>query len=289
MLVLLATCADLPTGDEDADALVAALARHDVQAQWRVWSAAGSWDADLVVIRSTWDYTLDRAAFLEWTQSVPRLRNPAPVVAWNSDKVYLRELAAAGIPIVPTEFAEPGEQISFGAHREFVVKPSVGAGSKGAGRFTVASHEGARRHVAALHDAGRTVLVQPYLGDVDTVGETALIYLDGEFSHAVTKGAMLPAGAVNALDPGYSRSLYVEERITAATADAAELAVGAQVLGWVQQRFGTQLYTRVDLLPGPDGPVVVELELAEPSLFLLYAPDAADRFASAIARHAARP
>lgn len=284
--VLLATCADLPEGDEDADLLVSALAAHGIDAQWRVWSAPGPWHADLVVIRSTWDYTLDRAGYLDWAASVPRLRNRADVVAWNSDKVYLRELAAAGVPIVPTEFAAPGAEITFGAHREFVVKPSVGAGSKGAGRFTVASHEGARQHVAALHDAGRTVLVQPYLGDVDTVGETALIYVDGEFSHAVTKGAMLPAGAINALDPGFSHSLFVEERITAATAGAAELAIGTRVLDWVRQRFGTPLYTRVDLLPGPNGPVLVELELTEPSLFLGYAAGAADRFAAAIAAHA---
>ena len=286
MRVLLATCADLPAGDEDGEALVTSLRAHGVDAQWRVWSAARDWDADLVVIRSTWDYTLDRDAFLGWAGSVPRLRNPADVVAWNSDKVYLRELAAAGIPIVPTAFAAPGERISFGDHPEFVVKPSVGAGSKGAGRFAEAAHEDAQRHAAALHEAGRTVLVQPYLRGVDASGETALIYIDGEFSHAVTKGAMLPAGTVNALDPGFSHSLYVEERITAATAGAAELAVGAQVLDWVRQRFGAQLYTRVDLLPGPDGPVVVELELAEPSLFLLYAPGAVDHFAAAIARHA---
>src|SRR3954468_9851830 len=190
--VLLATCRALPDGDEDAGLLDPALARAGVDARWVPWPDIGPDDDALVVLRSTWDYTDRPAEFLAWIEGLPRVLNDAKVVAWNTDKLYLRDLAGAGVPTVPTEFAAPGEAVDFPGHAEFVVKPSIGAGSRGAGRFAAAELGAARKHVARLHDVGRVVLVQPYLDAIDTAGETALIYLEGEFSHAVRKDALLP-------------------------------------------------------------------------------------------------
>jgi hypothetical protein len=216
MNVVIATCAELPAGDADSSALVGALERRGVTARLQVWNdPALSWAGDLVIIRSTWDYTSDRDAFLAWARAVPRLQNPAEVIAWNSDKTYLRDLADAGVPVVPTAFVAPGEPARLPTAGEFVVKPSVGAGSMGAGRFDPDSAGAARTHVAALHDAGRTVLVQPYVSDVDTAGETALIYVDGRFSHAIRKAAMLPRQAANPLDRVSSGTLHAFEHITA--------------------------------------------------------------------------
>jgi glutathione synthase/RimK-type ligase-like ATP-grasp enzyme len=267
--VLLATCAALPDGDEDGEPLVRALAERGVDARWAAWTDPDiAWEAGLVVLRSTWDYTADRDAFLTWVSALPRVANGAEVVRWNTDKLYLRDLATAGVPTVATMFAAPGETARFLEDvAEFVVKPSVGAGSRGVGRFTHDRTEAAHRHAAQLHAAGRTVLVQPYLDAVDTAGETALIYIEGRFSHAVRKGPMLPEGAAHPVHHG--PDLYVAERIEPRLPEAAELAVGAAVLDVVRERFGAdQLYARVDLLPSPEGPVVVELELTEPSLFL---------------------
>lgn len=281
--LLLATCADLPDGDEDAALLTQALTAAGVSSRWAVWDdPQQDWTQSAVVVRSTWDYTSRREQFLAWARSVPRLDNPLPVMEWNSDKVYLRELAAAGVPIVPTAWAAPGQPVDLPATGEFVVKPSVGAGSRGAGRFSAGARAAALEHSAHLHGAGRTVLVQPYVEAVDTVGETALIYVDGRFSHAVSKAAMLPRGVVHPVN-GYE--LFVEERITPHVADAAELRVGDLALAALRERFGADLlYTRVDLLPTPDGPVLVELEVTEPSLFLGYATGAPERFAAAIAQ-----
>jgi hypothetical protein len=288
-LVLLATCAALPDGDEDGELLVRRLVERGVDARWAVWTDPDvDWDAGLVVLRSTWDYTADRDAFLAWVSSVPRVVNGPEVVRWNSDKLYLRDLAAAGVPTVATSFAAPGDEARFLEDvAEFVVKPSVGAGSRGVGRFTHDRTDEARRHAAELHAAGRTVLVQPYLEAVDTAGETALIYVDGRFSHAIRKGPMLVGGAAYSVA---DEALYIEENISPRDPDAAELAVGATVLAAVRERFGTdQLYTRVDLLPSAAGPVVVELEMTEPSLFLQYGGAGADpaaNFAAAIAARA---
>jgi hypothetical protein len=289
-VVLLATCAELPHGDEDGAILLDALLAEGVAARWVAWTdPTVDWAAGLVVLRSTWDYTNDREAFLRWVTELPRVANDAAVVQWNTDKVYLGDLAADGVSTVATTLAPPGADAVFPDGVEFVVKPSVGAGSRGVGRFTADRVTAAAQHVEQLHAAGRTALVQPYLDAVDAAGETALVYLDGVFSHAVRKGPMLPDGVAH---PVQGWELYVEEQITPRTPDAAELAVGEAALDHLRRRFGAdQLYTRVDLLPSPDGPVVVELELTEPSLFLQHGGagrDPASSFAAAIARRAAQ-
>jgi hypothetical protein len=284
--VLLATCADLPDGDEDAALLLAALAAEGVPAQWAVWDdPAVDWTAGLTVLRSTWDYTHDRGRFLDWVRGLPRVENPAPLVEWSTDKAYLVELARAGVPAVPTALAHPGDPLPD-ITTEVIVKPAVGAGSRGVGRFGADRADDAHRHAEQLHAAGRSVLVQPYLHEVDATGEAALVYVDGQFSHAITKGAMIPAATVH---PVHGDSLFVEENIAARVASAAERAAGDAAVAYVRERFGADpLYARVDLLPGPDGPVLVELELVEPSLFLQYDPDgrAAGRLAAAIGRRA---
>ncbi len=283
--VLLATCAELPDGDEDGALLLDALASVGVVAKWVTWTDPSiDWQRAPVVVRSTWDYTQMRERFLTWLDALARVHNPPPIVAWNSDKCYLLDLAADDVAITPTSIATPGEDIAIPDSGEFVVKPSVGAGSRGAGRFTPEHADSARAHVAALHGAGRTVLVQPYLDAVDEHGETALMYFDGVFSHAIRKGAMLGTGAAYPLDE--SSGLFIEENVSQREASSAELAVGAAAMTAVAARFGSApLYARVDLLPSPVGPVVVELELVEPSLFLSYGAgdEPARTFADAIA------
>ncbi len=282
-MIAIATCSAFPDGDDDAPALREALDRAGIRSTWCVWDDPSvDWPAySAVILRSTWDYTAHLDDFLAWTSALPVVHNPVDVIAWNTDKRYLRELADAGIPIIPTTWAEPGERPDFPT-TEFVIKPSVGAGSRGAGRFEPQMRAAAEAHLAALHEVGRTVMVQPYLSDVDAAGETALIYFDGTFSHAIRKSAMLPERTAYALAGG-ATPLYEAERISARTPSDAELAIGEQALAVIRERFGgALLYTRVDLLPGPDGPVVIELELTEPSLFLTFHPASADALAAAI-------
>jgi len=283
--IALVTCAQL-AGGEDAQELDAALSALGMQSTWQVWNdPAVDWPAlGLAILRSTWDSPGDRRAFLAWAESVPRLANAVDVVAWNSDKRYLGDVAAAGIPVVPSEWSDPGEPVNLPTG-EFVVKPSVGAGSRGVGRFGPDAHAAARSHAAALHDAGRVVMVQPYLADVDTSGETALIYFDGAFSHAVRKAPMLPEATVHDVGPDGTAGIVVPERITTHRADPDELRLGARVMALLRGRFGADLlYARVDVIPTPYGPVVLELELIEPSLHFRYDQDAAARFAASVSR-----
>jgi hypothetical protein len=157
---------------------------------------------------------------------------------------------------------------------EFVVKPAVGAGSRDAQRFGREEKEDAARHAQRMLNEQRSILLQPYLGKVDQLGETALLYFEGEFSHAIRKGPLLKR------KEGPTTELFAKEAITARVPDAAELRVGAQALQAAP--FETPLYARVDLIRDQQGePVVLELELIEPSLFFPFAVGSAERFAAA--------
>ncbi len=235
-----------------------------------IWSAHDGSGYDLVVVRSTWDYVPRREAFLAWAARCPRLVNPAPVLAWNTDKQYLAELAAAGVAVVPTVYVRPGE-VYAPPDFEHVVKPTISAGSRDTGRHRAGAPESAA-HVAELQAAGRTAMIQPYIASVDARGETALIFFDGNFSHAICKGPLLELGQPP--KPG----LFARETITTRTPTARERALAERALAAIPG--GKLPYARVDIV---DESAVLELELTEPSLFFGADPAAADRFAEVIA------
>lgn len=279
--VALVTCAELPDADPDERLVVEPLAARGIHAEVAVWDDRRvDWSGyDLVIVRSVWDYAARRDDFLAWAAGVPRLANPASILAWNTDKSYLRDLSRAGLPVIETTWLEPDSTVTLPTSGRHVVKPAVSAGSLDTTRYDLASPEQralAAGHATSLLAAGRTVMVQPYLEAVETVGETALVYFDGVFSHAIRKGPMLNGTSGTGGD-----GLFKPERIDPREPTDAEFAVAARILTEVP--FGPLLYARVDLIPNADGaPTLLELELSEPSLFLGWSPGAADRFADAI-------
>lgn len=275
--VALATAAQLPDLDEDGAALLEALDAEGVQAAPVVWDSGADWAAyDLVVVRSTWDYDRRREQFLAWAASVPRLANPADVLAWNTDKTYLQALASAGVPVVETTWLVPGDVFTPPAG-PYVVKPTVSAGAR-----DTAAYDGgadATAHVQRLLAAGRPVMVQPYLPQVEVLGETSVLCFEGEVSHAASKSALLQVGA------GVRNDIDSRAFVTPAEPTRAQVDLAKAALAVVGQPL---LYARVDLVPGPEGPLLLELELTEPSLFLRHAEGATARFAAAVRRRADR-
>lgn len=291
--------------DDDLAPLLDACARAGIAADVRAWDdPAVSWARyDLVLLRSTWDYTQRLPEFLTWLARVETqapLLNPPAVVRRNVDKHYLAALAQHGVPVVPTTFVEPGDDAGvrldafLHAHTEtdeIVVKPAVGAGSRDCQRYPRAQRAAALAHLQRLLAARRSALLQPYLADVDTRGETALVFFDGQFSHAIRKGALLPAPSADAVatatDAVAPDALFAAEHITPRTPSAAELALAQATLAAFAADAGSAAlpYARVDLIHASgDGPRLLELELTEPSLFLAHADGAADRCAAMIAR-----
>jgi O-ureido-D-serine cyclo-ligase len=243
---------------------------------------------DLALLRSTWDYFERLPEFLDWAARVSertRLVNPLPVLRWNTDKHYLAELARAGVPVVPSTFLEPDDDVAaildvvLNTHpgaRDFVVKPAVGAGSRDAQRHSREDRSAIIAHARRLLDARRSVLLQPYLDRVDEYGETALLFFDGVFSHAIRKGPLLKRNV------GPTTGLYAEETITPRTPSPDELALARHALAAIPLD-NALLYARVDLIhDGAGSPRLLELELVEPSVFVAHADGAAQRFVTAI-------
>jgi hypothetical protein len=282
-LILFATYAAQPGLTADDRLFAEALERRGIAVRAAPWDdPAVAWQhAAAVVIRSTWNYHFHRDEFLAWAQrvaSLTRLHNAPRVVRWNSHKRYLPDLARHGVRVIETVFAEPGARVELDAiadaiaSDDLVVKPAVSASAHETRRF--ASHERAeaQAHIDRLLTA-RDVMVQPHVAALAERGELSLLYAAGRFSHAVRRrSALVDAGAM--------------PRSAGTTATDAARGFADHVLGAAADIIGVSarelLYARIDLAEtAPDQYLLLELELIEPSLFLLHAPEAADTFASA--------
>jgi len=296
--VALVTAREALALDEDLPPLVLALRAQGTRVDTPCWDDPDvDWGSyDVAVLRSTWDYVDRLDEFLDWADRCAgqtKLVNSPAIVRWNIDKHYLVHLGHAGVPVVPTLFVEPGADAqaeltrflaggsgaftvgACGPFTQFVVKPSIGAGSRDAARYRREEQGRAVVHVARLLAAGRGVMLQPYLDRVDDQGETAVVYIGGRYSHAIRKGPLLR------LDEGFVSGLFAPEQITPREPDAEERRVAEGA--FMACSLDEPLYARVDLIRNDRGlPVVLELELTEPSLFFLHAPEAAGRFADTL-------
>ncbi len=270
MSIRIATCMALPEVDVDAAPLAAALARAGIESELLAWDdPRADWTAPRpTILRSTWNYALDVAAFLRWIDALAGpLWNPPHVVRDNVFKRYLLALAARGVPTVPTMLVERGALIELPAAK-LVIKPEVGAGSLGA-RVFEAGDPAAIAHLAALTATG-AALVQPYLASVDDYGERSMIWIDGRLTHSIRKSPRFAGDSESVTGP---HPIADDER---AVAEAALAPFATEIL-----------YGRVDLARDAAGkPCVMELELVEPSLFFARGDSvgAADRFVAGLAR-----
>ncbi len=245
---------------------------------------------DAVVLRSPWNCIECIPKFLAWCErisAVTQLFNPLSVVRWNLNKHYLADLAAHGVPVVPSQFVERGEnpllalRSFLAAHpqsRELVIKPTVGSYSRGVQRFARPMETEAAQYIAHLLGNACQVILQPYMESIDHDGETNMTYFDGVYSHAIRKSALLmPDGTVNAplQDFRKERAATEDERavaLAALNATVAHLALEQPLL-----------YGRVDLIRDNYGePIVLEMEVCEPSLNLPFDEGGAMRFVQAM-------
>ena len=254
---------------------------------WQVdtvpWNRAGvEWgEYDAVVIRSTWDYQADPEAFLAALAEVERagtpLYNPLDLVRWNLRKTYLRDLAARGVPIVPTVWRDGlgagglAEVLDAVGANDVVVKPVVGASSEGAFRLDRRAVREKAGEVEAYY-AGRALMAQPFVPSVTREGEFSLFYFNNAYSHAVLK---TPKDA----------DFRVQEehggRIRAVEPEAELRAAGDAVLRALET---VPLYARADFVRAPAGGFwLMELELIEPALYFRMDTEAPARFARALA------
>jgi glutathione synthase/RimK-type ligase-like ATP-grasp enzyme len=279
--IALATYAKLPTLNDDDRLLVPALAALGVTAVPAVWDSTGAcWDEfQGVLIRSSWDYHLRAPEFLAWIERLERagvaVWNPGDLLRWNHHKRYLRDLAAHGVVTVPTRWLAQGEAADLRAvladagWREAVVKPAVSASAFGTWRTSTKTATADRARLDELLGEG-DVMVQPLLSEVGDVGEWSMLFLGGQFSHAVLKR---PA-------PGDYRVQWEFGGSAVSAGPADELVADAErVIAAVP---GEPLYARVDGVERDGRLVLMELELIEPHLFLGWDNGAAGRLAGGL-------
>ncbi|MHA7813642.1 MAG: ATP-grasp domain-containing protein [Phycisphaerales bacterium] len=274
MKIAYVSCKNLPEPDIDEIPLVEGLrsAGHDASvAGWDDESV--DWTRfDAILIRATWDYAQHLDAFRAWITRVNEqttLINPIETLEWNLHKGYLTEMQDAGVPIIPTAFFDRGASASVielcesRGWARIVIKPTVSAGSFGTRAFDLC--KGEAQAAQAFFDemvTPREMMIQRYIPSVDTVGETALIVIDGELTHAIEKRPRFD---------DQDEQVFLRESITDEMRSMAELALKAA--------GKDHLYARVDVIPDDDGTLMLsELELLEPSLFLPHFPDAVGVF-----------
>lgn len=280
MRIGLVTCREIPEPDVDEELLLTALRERGADARMIAWDDPrcdpGAFER--CIIRSTWNYHLCPEEFLAWmdaTAAATDLHNRPGVVRWNLHKSYLRFFESRGVAIVPTAWAACGERASLAAildergWNDVVIKPAVSAGSFMTKRFSRRELDEGERFlgdVTALRDA----MVQRYMPAVERGGERSLIWIDGELTHAICK------------QPRYADGL---ERVSAALAiEPAERKFAERVMGLLPFEL-MLLYARVDTMRGEGGELLLsELELIEPSLFLMQSSMALERLVGAILR-----
>jgi hypothetical protein len=324
-LVALATSAAWPDLAPDDRLIAPALGRVGVDAEVVVWTDQRTdWDLyDLIVVRSCWDYHDDLRRWLDWIGTVdqpgsnpgqnprpnprPRLLNPAPVLRWNAKKTYLLDLAARGVPIVPTLWLDGPDLLSSSAltrallstgWQDLICKPAVSAGALCTHRLRMQTLSQWDAVLAvALPELARRgpVLVQPFLPQIVTEGEWSLLFFDGRLSHAVLKRPALGDFRVQEKHGGATIAAVPPQPLV----DLARQVLAAAAQVTVRETTGETSppdhipaplpYARVDLVESAGKPLLIELEVTEPALFLgtASAPSsqdsAADRFATAIA------
>jgi hypothetical protein len=284
-----------PELHDDWPLVRAALADIGIDAVPVVWSdTSADWSSfDLIVANGAWDNIHHVDEFLAWVAarelgSTPTVNSPA-TLRWNLDKRYLRVLEAAGVPIVPTTWVEPssgGGDGGDGAGNnvalpdgEVVVKPSISGGGHRTARYRLDEHEQARAHVRDLVASGRTAMIQPYQASVDEVGELGLVFLDGEYSHAVHKDPMIRRGA------GPLDSLIDNQVVRAATASDDQIVLAQRAVSAAERFLGQTTYARVDIVERADGEqALLELELLDPVLFFAVVPERTATFAEVVKR-----
>jgi len=254
----------------------AALISGGFSVEARPWNEPGDLTGfDLVMPLVAWGYHCDPA---RWHGLLDRLEaervpvlNPVPLLRWNSSKLYLAELGAQGISVIPTRIAEALDDDDIAAARalfgeRLVIKPPVSAAADGT-------------HLLLAGDPlpgpsrGRPMLVQPFLASVREEGEYSIMMFGEQFSHAIVKR---PRPGDYRVQPHLGGS----ERRSEPPAGAIDLASAA--LAAAPARAA---YARVDMVRDDDGSLaIIELELIEPALWLQHAPDGGAAFVAAIRR-----
>ena len=279
--IALVTCRELPNLTADDRLLLEPLAAMGIRAEALVWDDASvAWqDFDMVIVRSTWDYYKRILKFDEWLDQLvavgARVWNPTAVLRWNSDKHYLFDLRKRSVPIVPTVILSRDRVVDLAyvlqsnSWSRAVVKPTISGTSYRTWLTEPATAQRDQRQLVSMM-MHSDVIVQPFLQEIVKDGEYSFVFFAGEYSHCVHKQPRRGDYRTQTDFGGTWRRF-----------DAPKFWV-AQARAILTELPHVMLYARVDCVVQSGRLLLMELELIEPDLGLMYEPAAPARFATAI-------
>jgi glutathione synthase/RimK-type ligase-like ATP-grasp enzyme len=282
MKIAIATCATLPVLREDEQLLSEELENLGIETKPLVWSRDDHRGFDGILIRTTWDYWRQHREFLAWFEKTRDLRmfNSRETMTWNLDKSYLFELEEKGVRIVPSMKIAPGSPVESVARElrargwsDVVLKPTISAGADLTFRLKAGAPEWEAR-LAEVHGRG-DALLQPFQGSVESSGEVSLLFFNEAgpaYSHAILKTPRAGDYRVQAEHGGAVKPFEPAKKL---------IEFGRHALSCVSTDW---TYARVDILGWESEPMLGELEMIEPDLFLRYKPESPQRLARLLAK-----
>ena len=235
------------------------LRKEGIQTDIVSWEKSCIWKSyDLIILRSCWDYHLYYKAFCHWLSELKAtgiaVANGVSQIETNIDKEQqLRLLRNRNIPVIPSVVCTSIESARNFFEKEYlgcaVIKPSISA--SGYRTAVVRNEKELIRQARDILKDDKKIILQPF---IDTVcnGEISMIFFHGVFSHAVRR---YPGVTVVGRSP-----VPIDEPMT------EWLEVASAVCREISAE--SMLYVRIDMIEYHSEIYVMEVELAEPDLYL---------------------
>ena len=280
MRIGLLTCEKLPDLTASDQQLIPELAKHNLIAKAVIWNDKTiNWnDFDYLIFRNTWDYFEKETEFNLWLDQIDQLGiktlNPIEIIKQNKHKFYLREMEKEGISILPTIFIDKTKKLNLAEiipkhWRKAVIKPAFSAGSYQTCVFDVSDIEKINKEYTKIAQE-KELLLQEFIPEIQTLGETSFIFFNKKFSHAVNKKPIEGDFRVQSQFGGKYTLIQPTQ----------ELIAKAQK---VVNTFHDQLlYARVDGIVIDTGLHLMEIECIEPDLYFDISEDSLERFVASI-------
>lgn len=280
MKIAILTCEKLPHLNPEDQNIIKELAKHNIDAKATIWDdKTVNWtDFDYLIFRNTWDYFEKETEFKIWLDHIEKLGiktlNPIAIIQQNIHKFYLRDLQKLGVTILPTIFIDKTNHLNLTevipSHwKKAVIKPAFSAGSYLTEVFDVSEIQTITEKYKSIA-AEKELLLQEFMPEIQTIGETSFIFFDKKFSHAVNKKPVDGDFRVQSLFGGQYTLVQPN----------AELIEKAQRIA---DTFPENLlYARVDGIIINNELHLMEIECIEPDLYFNLSEKSIDRFVAAI-------
>lgn len=280
MKIAILTCKKLPDLNPEDQKIIPALAKYNIEAKAVIWNDKTiNWsNFDYLIFRNTWDYFEKETEFNIWLEQIEKLGiktlNPIEIIKQNIHKFYLREMEKQGILILPTVFIDKTNTLNLAelipSHWEkAVIKPAFSAGSYLTEVFEVSDIPKTNEQYKAIASE-KELLLQEFMPQIQTLGETSFIFFNKKFSHAVNKKPVDGDFRVQSLFGG-------KYNLVQPSPELIEKAL--KIVHTFQDDL---LYARVDGIVIGDDFYLMEIECIEPDLYFNLSEGSLERFVAAI-------